>query len=496
MPDVGTAADYHRNGDCTARGKFIKIIVFECDESRDRNDTVTLDQRSYHLVPCHPGQAETANFDNINWGGTSICPNLADGMLIFLKILKESFVLSLQQLWLNKLRTALSLLGITVGIFCIIGILTAVNGLERNVEGSINKLGDDLVMVQKWPLYTGKDYPWWKYIERPEASFRDFKYLKERSQTIGESCYQVVVPESVVEREGRRLRGLDVVGVTHDYDKVVNYEIEFGRYFTQQESSSGYRVAVIGAEVAEMLFDEGVDPLDKEIQVDQVKVRVIGVIKREGQDILGFNYDKTVILPYEMVNNAMSVELWRSDPTIFIMPGDGIGIDGMMAEVEGLMRSHRRLRPKEDDNFALVRFSLITNSFGNIFRSMNMAGWIMGLFALLVGGFSIANIMYVSVQERTNIIGVKKALGAKKNYILFEFLSESVLLCIFGGLIGLLIISLLLAPVSRASGFEFVLTPTNAMIGVGVSVFIGLVSGFLPALRAAQLDPVEAIRAK
>jgi putative ABC transport system permease protein len=167
-----------------------------------------------------------------------------------------------------------------------------------------------------------------------------------------------------------------------------------------------------------------------------------------------------------------------------------------MAEVEGLMRSQRRLRPKQDENFSLVRFSLITNSFGNIFRSLNMAGFIMGLFALLVGGFSIANIMYVSVKERTNIIGIKKAIGAKRNYILFEFLIESVMLCVMGGLSGLLIISILLAPVSNATGFEFVLSGKNVLIGVGVSVFIGLVAGILPALRASRLDAVEAIRSK
>jgi len=418
-------------------------------------------------------------------------------MFIFLKILKESFILSLQQLWASKLRTTLSLLGVTVGIFSIIAILTAVDGLERNVEDSINKLGDDLVMVQKWPLYTGgKDYPWWKYIERPEADYRDFKYLKERSQTIDKIAFQMMVPDGVVEYESRLLRGLEVVGVTHAYDELVSFEVELGRYFMNQESRSGYNVAVIGAEVADKLFDEGINPLGKEVMVDNVKVKVIGVMKREGQDILGFNYDKTFILPYELVNKTMSIEMYMADPTIFIQPSDGIVVDEMMAEVTGLMRSNRRLRPKEVDNFALVRFSLITQSFGSIFSALNIAAWIIGGFALLVGGFGIANIMYVSVKERTNIIGIKKAMGARKSYIVFEFLAESVLLCVIGGLIGLMIISLLLKPVSDASGFRFVLTGLNVVIGIGVSAVIGLIAGILPAIRASALDPVNAIRAK
>lgn len=417
-------------------------------------------------------------------------------MLIFLKILKESFMLSIQQLWNNKLRTTLSLLGVTVGIFCIIAILTAVDGLQRNVEGSMSKLGDDLVLIQKWPLYTGKDYPWWKYIERPEASHRDYEYLKKRTQTIGKLCYGMGVPDAVVEYDSRSLRGLDVLAVTHDYNQVVKFDVAIGRYFTPQESSGGYHSAVIGAEVATRLFNEGINPIGKRVVVNNIKVKIVGVLKREGQDILGFNFDKAFLLPYELVNRTMSVPLYMADPTIFVLPKPGIEVKEMMAEVEGLMRSQRRLRPRDENNFAQVQFSLFANSFSGMLNALNMAGWIIGLFALLVGGFGIANIMYVSVKERTNIIGIKKALGAKREYITFEFLTESVLLCLFGGGFGLLIISLLLKPASAASGFEFVLSTKNVVIGLSVSVAIGLVAGILPALRAAALDPVHAIRSK
>jgi putative ABC transport system permease protein len=417
-------------------------------------------------------------------------------MFIFLKILKESFVLSLQQLWANRLRTFLSLLGVTVGIFSIIAILTAVDSMKSDIEDDLTKLGNDLVLVQKWPLYTGGEYPFWKYYQRPTASHRDYEYLKERSQTVGNLMYQLPVPNSVVSNGGRKLRGLEVVAGTHDYNQVINMEIGFGRYFTIQESEAGYNVCIIGAEAAEELFDGALDVVDKEIMVDNIRVRIVGVIEKEGQSILGMNFNNVVLLPFEMVNKNMYIDHDQANPEIFMVPREGITMDAMIAESTGLMRNVRQLRPKQDDNFSLSKFSVVANTFKNMLNILGLAGWIIGGLALLVGGFGIANIMYVSVKERTNIIGIKKALGAQKNYILYEFLFESVLLCLIGGSMGLLIIYSLLGTASEASGFEFILTAKNITIGLGVSALIGVIAGILPALKAANLDPVEAIRAK
>ena len=160
------------------------------------------------------------------------------------------------------------------------------------------------------------------------------------------------------------------------------------------------------------------------------------------------------------------------------------------------MRSIRKLRPTQKDDFAMNELSIIANGFNGIFSMLNIIGWVIGFFALIVGGFGIANIMYVSVTERTGIIGVKKALGAKRKFILMEFLIESILLCLFGGFLGLAVIALITGPLSDATGMTFELSLKNASIGIIVSMLIGLISGYLPAKKAANLDPVEAIRAK
>ncbi len=416
-------------------------------------------------------------------------------MFVFFKIIKESFFLSLQQLWANRLRTILSLLGITIGIFCIIAILTAVDSMKADIEGDLNKLGDDLVIVQKWPMYTGASYPYWKYFQRPQPSYKDYQYLDERSLTIGKMAYTLFVPNAKVSFGSRSIRGLEVFGTTEDYDKTLNLEIEFGRYFTRQEIKSGYNVAIIGAEAADKLFDGKKNIIGQKIKVDNIKVVVIGVIKRAGQGLIGLNDDESLILPYQLVNKTMSVELELANPNIWLLPKNDLPVDEMIAEVRGLMRNVRRLRPKALDDFSLSKFSIISNAFGGILDSISMAGWIIGALSLLVGGFGIANIMYVSVKERTNIIGIKMAMGARSAYILLEFLFESVLLCLIGGIIGLVVVYLILDPVSEASGFQFILTMKNIIIGVGVSAFIGIIAGILPAIKASKLDPVEAIRA-
>ncbi|MEZ5004408.1 MAG: ABC transporter permease [Chitinophagales bacterium] len=404
-------------------------------------------------------------------------------------------MLSLQQLWANRLRTILSLLGVTIGIFSIIAILTAVDSMKADIENDLNKLGDDLVIVQKWPFFTGTDYPYWKYFQRPQPSYKDYEYLEERSHTIGALAYTLMVPDAVVSLGSRKLRGLEVFGTTIDYNKVINVDLQYGRYFTPQEILSGYYVAIIGADAADQLFEGEKDVVGKEVMVEHIKVKIIGVIKKAGQGVLGLNDDKSLIMPYELVNKTMSVELEHSNPNIWLVPNEQISADAMIAEVRGLMRNVRHLRPKQLDDFSLSKFSIITNTFQGMLGALSTAGWVIGGLSLLVGGFGIANIMYVSVKERTNIIGIKMAMGAKSIYILLEFLFESVLLCLFGGGIGLIVVYFILDPVSEASGFQFILTMKNVAIGLGVSAFIGVLAGILPAIKASNLDPVEAIRA-
>lgn len=407
-------------------------------------------------------------------------------------------MLSLQQLWNNKLRSGLSLLGVTIGIFSIIAILTAVDALKNDISGSINKLGDNIIFVGKWPWeFSNSDYPWWNYWKRPEPSYDDYRKLKSRLTKAQSVSFTVQPGNASPAYRGEAIGNADVSGVTQEYADVFNFDIEEGRFFSGSESNLGLAVAVIGGGIAEELRKVTPQLVGKEIVLFGRKVRIIGTLKKEGQGgLLGMNNDQLIMIPYLYADKVTYLDPWNSSPEIQVKANEGNTLDDIIFEIKQHMRSIRKLRPSQSDDFALNQLSIVAQGFDGIFMMLNSIGWVIGFFALIVGGFGIANIMYVSVTERTNIIGVKKALGARKSYILMEFLIESILLCIFGGLVGLSLIAALSGPLSTASGMSFALSVKNATIGVSISMLIGLISGYLPARKAANLDPVEAIRAK
>lgn len=419
-------------------------------------------------------------------------------MLSNWSVFKESFALSVQQLIANKLRSSLSLLGVTIGIFSIITILTAIDALKNDISGSINKLGDNIIFVGKWPwMFSDSDYPWWDYFKRPNASYDDYRKLSKRMTKAEFLSFTVNPSNSHPMFRGESIENASVEGATQDYADVFDFNIEEGRFFSSSESNLGVAVAVIGGGLAEEMKKISPQLLGKSIEVFGRKVKIIGIIKKEGQGgLLGMNNDQQIMIPYLFADKVTYLDPKDSDPQIQVKAKAGVTLDQLMFEIQQHMRSIRKLRPTQKDDFAMNQLSIIANGFNGIFSMLNIIGWVIGFFALIVGGFGIANIMYVSVTERTNIIGVKKALGAKRNYILMEFLIESILLCLFGGFLGLAVIVLITGPLSTVTGMTFALSLKNATIGIVVSMLIGLISGYLPAKKAANLDPVEAIRAK
>ncbi len=413
-------------------------------------------------------------------------------MILIIKLIKEGAMFAVNSVIANKLRTVLTLLGITIGIFAIISVFSVVDSIERQVRASIASLGENVVYIQKWP-WGGFDgeYRWWDYVSRPVPQLSELDEIMRRSVTVEAAAFLASTSRRV-EYLNTSISNASIVGVSADYDQVRNFEMEDGRFFSALESAAGRNVAVLGYDLAENLFT-GLDPIGRTVKVFGHNVVVVGVFEKEGMGF-GNSHDDTMVLPINFLSQFINVSQDRFSPFIMVRAYPGIPNAEMIDEITGVMRSIRRLPPVADNNFSLNETSILSEGFDNLFAIIGMAGWIIGGFSILVGGFGIANIMFVSVRERTSIIGIQKALGAKNYFVLWQFLFEAVLLSIMGGSVGLLLVYAGTAAVTSIFEIDFMLSASNILLGINVSAIIGLVSGFVPAWTASRLDPVEAIR--
>ena len=415
-------------------------------------------------------------------------------MLLFWKLIRESILFAFHALSANRLRTILSLLGITIGIFTIIIVFTVVDSLERNVRSSVESLGDNVVYVQKWPWTFGSDYPWWKYWQRPNPKYKEMEMIRDRSNAAQYLCFEIQISGKTVRYQSNAVENAAISAVSHEYDMIKSFDLEEGRYFTEIESESGRPVAIIGHALKVSLFGEQ-EAVGKLIKADGRKLEVIGVFKKEGSSVIDMgSADNSLVMPLNYVRNLVNLDSDNLRPAIQVKAKSGVANEELLDELRGIMRSIRQLKPLEEDDFALNESKLLSNQVGNLFGVIGVAGWIIGGFSILVGGFGIANIMFVSVRERTNQIGIQKSLGAKNYFILVQFLSEAVTLSLIGGTMGLMIVLLMTQAASAAIDFDLTLSLANILTGLGISAIIGIISGFVPAYTASRLDPVEAIR--
>jgi len=415
--------------------------------------------------------------------------------MVIIRLVWESLIMALQSVIVHRLRAMLSLLGITIGIFAIIAVFTIVDSLESNIRESVNSLGSDVIYIEKWPWAPPEgenEYPWWKYMNRPLASLDEFEFIKEKSRYSRNVCFLSAVGRRI-EYKNSNVEGATVFGVTDGFKDIRSFEVEDGRYFSPIESKAGRNVVVIGSKIAQDLF-QGTNPVGKLIDLMGRKVQVIGVLEKEGKGTFdAFILDEVVILPLEYYRGFIDIRSDMANPQIWVQAKRKVSVEELTFEVTQLLRSYRRLQPSEEDNFALNQTSIINNQLDQLFAVLKIAGFFIGIFSIIVGGFGIANIMFVSVKERTHIIGIQKALGAKKYFILLQFLFESIMLSVAGGIIGLLIVFIGASIISMTGDFTVTLTMDNIVMGIGISSLIGLVSGIFPAWQGARMDPVVAI---
>ncbi len=393
----------------------------------------------------------------------------------------------------NKLRTILSLLGITIGIFAIISVFTIFDSMESEIRSSIESLGNDVLFIQKWPWAFGSDYPWWKYMNRPLPKIDEIDDIRRKSSG-AEAVAFMANTSRTVEHLNNSIEGIAILGVSQDYEKCMTVDIADGRYFSDMESSGGKNAVIIGSFIAENLY-ANTDPIGKEIKIFGRKLKIIGVLKKKGDNMFGDNSDKSAMVPINFMRSLVDIRSESADPLIIVKAKKGVSNDELKDELTGIVRSEHRLKPLAEDDFAINETSLLTQGFESLFSVIAVVGWVIGGFSILVGGFGIANIMFVSVKERTSIIGIQKSLGAKRYFILFEFLFEAVILSLIGGIVGLLIVFLGTQIVSAISDLHFKLGMGNIMLGIITSGIIGIIAGFVPAWAAARLNPVDAIRA-
>lgn len=412
--------------------------------------------------------------------------------MIFFRLIKEGFLFAYQSIIVNKLRTFLSLLGITIGIFAIIAVFTVLDWMEKSVKDSIESLGDNVVYVQKFPWSMNFDLAWWDIIRWPNPNVEEYEALRRESSRAGAACFLFYTTRRL-EYKNNSIEEVPIFNVTEGFEDIRSFEIASGRYFSPFEANSGRAITILGATVAEELFQDE-DPLGREIEMRGYKLQVVGVLKKEGQGAMGDQgLDGVIILPWEFSRKLFSINSFMAETQIWVKAREGVSMEELKDDITMIMRKERRLRPNEENNFSLNQASLLTQGFEAVFRGINFGGAIIGLFSILVGGFGIANIMFVSVKERTNIIGIQKALGAKRNFILQQFLYESVLLSMLGGILGLLLVFAGTLILNRTADLNVSMTLGNIIRGLVISGVIGVISGLAPARAASRMDPVEAI---
>ncbi len=415
-------------------------------------------------------------------------------MIKVLTILWNSFKMALGELKANKLRTFLSLFGITIGIFCIIGVLATIDSLQSKIKTDLSSFGNNSVYIDKWDYSGGPEYPWWKFVKRPSPKIEEMEFVKRKSALASNMAFFMQSQETFSYEENL-LKGVNLYGITPEYKNIQSFNVGYGRFFSESDFTRGVPYGVIGYQVAEELYGKADKAVGKTITYKGRKLLVIGVIEKQGSAIInGYDYDKSTIVTHNYMASVYNPD--NLGPVIMVQPKPGITSKALQEELTGIMRQIRKLSPTQEDNFTCNDVAQFKDQVESVFGAVNKGGWAIAGLSLIVGAFGVANIMFVTVRERTSQIGLKKAIGAKSSTILYEFLLESAFLCIIGGIIGLLLVWILALTLSSFLPFAITIAPSIIFLAFSICIILGVISGIIPASIAAKMNPVEAIRTK
>ncbi len=413
-------------------------------------------------------------------------------MVVYLRLIRESFGFAINALRNNKLRTLLSLLGVTIGIFSIIAVLAAVDSLDRKISKDLSSLDKNTIYLLKFP-FGPSEIPQWKREQFPNVKYTEYIYLKGAMTHTAQLSYQIFTKNESIKYDSNTVSDVNIVPVSHEFIDIQGLEFEKGRFYNESEANSGATVIVLGNQIANSLFGDS-EPIGKNVRLYGQRFTVIGVLKKQGSSMFGDSDDSSAFIPVNFIRRLYGDNNPRLTNVIIFKPEKGVDMEEYKSEISQKLRNFRGLKAGEIDNFFINVFAGFLDLINSFIGTLRMGGIFVSIFSFLVGGFGVANIMFVSVKERTNLIGIQKSLGAKNKFILFQFLFEAIILCVIGGIIGLSIVYLLSIVLTDALDFEFVLSFWNIIIGSGLSIIVGVISGILPAIAASKLDPVEAIR--
>jgi putative ABC transport system permease protein len=400
--------------------------------------------------------------------------------------IRENLAIAYKAITTNKLRSFLATLGIVIGVTSVTLMQTAIEGINRAFEKSISAVGADVLYVQKFEWFGREDFEF--YRNRKDITMKQFEYLQNNAQTAAIMCPSAGTSKTLKYKD-LVLENVFVLGTTDDYQETFGANMEEGRFFTKSESDGGYPVCVIGTDIRNAFF-ENQNPLGKTIKIGTYSFRIIGVVEKQGSLLGLFSLDNRVIIPIQRFFNLFG---GKRSLSINIKAADINNLEETKEEVKAIMRKARKVEFGQRDDFGVNQQEAFKTTYESLTSLIKIIGTLITSLSLIVGSVGIANIMFVSVKERTKEIGIRKAIGAKRSTIMSQFLIESIAICLLGGLIGIMI-SFPISLIIDAYVLPTAMPLWVILLGIFVSLFFGVLAGFFPAYSASKMDPVESLR--